>query len=85
MGKNQMGEVPRPTTADINLAFEILNDRYNSGRITVLSSERRIGEILDIDAAVGGRIYEMATPGGYALNIKDDAKKNYRTQAVVTL
>lgn len=85
MGRNQMGEVPRPTTADINLAFEILNDRYNGGRITVLSSERQIGEILEIDAAVGGRIYEMATPGGYALNIKDDAKKNYRTKAVVTL
>lgn len=85
MGKNPQGEVPRPTTADINLAFEILNDRYNGGRITILSSERHIDDIMEIDDAIGGRIYEMTTPGGYALNVKNDGKKNYRTRAVVTL
>lgn len=47
--------------ADVNLAFEILNARYNDTRLrTVLSSERSINEILGIDEAIGGRIFERA-------------------------
>lgn len=86
MGKNQQGEVPRPTTADVNLAFEILNYRYNNKElVTIISSERRISDLMDIDTAVGGRIAEMTTAYGYALDIKDDAKKNYRVKGIVEL
>lgn len=86
MGKNQQGEVPRPTTADINLAFEILNYRYNNkSLVTIISSERRINDLMDIDTAVGGRIAEMTTNYGYALDIKDDPKKNYRIKGIVEL
>ena len=49
------------TEADINLAFELLNARYNDRRkITIISGERSIEKILDIDQAVGSRIYELA-------------------------
>lgn len=47
------------TTGDVNLAFELLDDRYQRrDLVTVLSSEKTIEEILDIDEAVGSRIYE---------------------------
>lgn len=46
---------------DINLAFAILNERYNSkGKKTIISSERSMQDILRIDDAIGGRIAERA-------------------------
>ena len=50
-----------PTQADINLAFEILNARYTDKRlITLISTERTPEKLLDIDEAVGSRIYERS-------------------------
>lgn len=47
--------------ADINLAFELLNNRYNARKLmTIISSEKSIEQICDIDEAVGSRIYERA-------------------------
>lgn len=47
--------------ADLSLAFEILNARYNEAWLrTILSSERSLNEILQLDEAVGGRIFERA-------------------------
>lgn len=47
--------------ADIRLAFEILNARYNDTALrTVISSELPIDQILSIDEALGGRIYERS-------------------------
>lgn len=47
--------------ADIRIAFEILNSRYNDSRLrTVISSEMSIEEVLDIDEAIGGRIKERS-------------------------
>lgn len=70
----------QPTSADINVAFEILNYRYNNpALLTVISSEYSIGDIISIDEAVGGRIYERTKNGnGYSINIKRDRDKNYR-------
>ena len=64
------------TAADINIAFEILNYRYINDMLTIISSEKTLREILDIDEAVGSRIYEMAQ--GYMLNLQADKAKNYR-------
>lgn len=78
-GKNE-----EPTQADIKLAMEILNYRYNKARsdrsrrwITIISSERSIGEILEYDEATGSRITEMTKPD-YYLFIAKDQSKNYR-------
>lgn len=47
--------------ADINLAFELLNARYNAeNAVTILSSELSIDRILNVDEAVGSRIYERS-------------------------
>lgn len=47
--------------ADKNLAFEIINARYNdSSKRTIISSERKITEIVELDEALGSRIYERS-------------------------
>ena len=47
--------------ADIRLAFEIINDRYNDTSLrTLISSELSIKQILDADEALGSRIYERS-------------------------
>ena len=82
-GKDLNGKIQRPTTADINLAFEIINYRYNNKNlVTIISSERNITEIMDIDEAVGGRIFELSSKKNYAVNISNNMNKNYRRKAI---
>jgi len=60
--------------ADLRLAFEILNARYNDSKLrTIISSEKSIEEILSKDEALGGRIYERAR--GFILQAP---KENWR-------
>lgn len=48
-----------PTSADISVAFEILNYRYvNKGKTTIISTELSMNDLLTLDEAVGSRIYE---------------------------
>lgn len=64
------------TSGDINLAFELLNHRYNDvKKITVISTEWTIEQIMDIDQALGSRIYERSKD--YYLRISGDGK-NWR-------
>lgn len=63
--------------ADISLAFEILNFRYNNDKlVTIISSEKPISEILRLDEALGSRISQRAKD--YNFKISDDINKNYR-------
>lgn len=59
------------TDADLRLAFEIIDDRCNRGRVTIISSERNLSEIRDMKdgdgEAVAGRIKELC--GQYCLNL----------------
>lgn len=73
-----------PTKADVNLAFEVLNFRYNAKLPTIISSEYTLNEIIDIDEAIGGRISER-TEKNYLLSIGKDRKKNYRLRGVLEL
>ena len=58
-------------------AFELLNYRYNNRElITIISSEKSIEEIIEIDQAVGSRIMERS--GAYCLGIGEDESRNYR-------
>ena len=72
--KTQSNE--KPTSADVRLAYDLLNYRYeNRDLITMLSTERTVSELKQIDEATGGRIYEMAK--GYCLEIGGEGK-NWR-------
>lgn len=64
-----------PTQADISLAFDILNSRYNTGKLTIISSEKTLSEILSADEALGGRIAQMCPA---PVKIAKDRKKNRR-------
>ena len=49
------------TDADVKLAFELLNARYNdTAKLTLISTEWSLEGLLDIDEALGSRIYERA-------------------------
>lgn len=76
-------DATKPTSADLSLALEIINNRYNAKRTTIISSEWTILEIIGFDEALGGRIYEMA--GENCNNIKKDTRRNYRTKGIVEL
>ena len=83
-GKNPDGSEQRPTSADVNIAFEILNYRYNNPEtVTIISSEFSMFDLLEIDEAIGGRINERTE--GKALNIAKDRAKNYRTKNMIIL
>lgn len=75
-GKDGTQKKQRPTTGDINLAFEIINARYVGKKITIISSECTITDLIDIDEATAGRIKQKS--GLYCLNIAPDRSKNYR-------
>ena len=73
----------KPSPADIKLANEILNYRYNKARmdksmrwITIISSERTFEQLLNYDPALAGRIAEMTKPDN--LIILSGMDKNYR-------
>lgn len=73
--KTKNGESPTP--ADINLAFEIINHRLlESDKVTIISSEKTLDELMDYDEATMSRIYQQT--GKYKLNIGKDREKNYR-------
>lgn len=66
-----------PTPADIRLAFEIINHRLlDREKITIISSEKLLDELMDYDEATMGRIYQNT--GFYKINIGKDRNKNYR-------
>lgn len=67
---------PNITPADVNLAFDLLNDRYNDpDKVTIISTELLTEQLMTVDMAVGSRIYERA--GEYCLELSGD-EKNYR-------
>lgn len=78
VGRNKDGTTQQPTQGDINLAFEILNARYNNpALLTIISSECTIDAIIALDEATGGRIAQRAGEDN-AITIKRDTRKNYR-------
>ena len=78
-GKAADNTVQKPTGADVNVAFEIINYRYNNpALLTIISSELSQDELIDIDEAIGGRIYEKAT----AFSIGKNRERNYRIRKV---
>lgn len=49
----------RITESDTNIMFEIVNYRYLNGMAIIVSSEKTVDEILEVDQAIGSRIIEM--------------------------
>ncbi len=67
----------RPTPADVNVAFELLNYRYNQrNTVTILSGELTMDQLMEVDEAVGSRIYQRTKD--YCGIVARDPKKNFR-------
>lgn len=67
-------EVPK---AELKLAFEIINYRYNKNLRTIITSEKSLQELYtDLDSAIAGRIAEMC--GKFKFTIHPDERKDYR-------
>ena len=47
------------TKSDVNIIFEIVNFRYFNNLPMIVSSEKDVEELLDIDEAIGSRLVEM--------------------------
>ena len=66
-----------PTQADIKLAYNLINYRYNNPElITIISSQFMLSDILRFSEAIGSRINEKTK--NYQINLPPDIKKNYR-------
>ena len=84
--KGANGQVTPPSYADIRLAMEIINYRYNNpGLITIISGERTIDELIYLDEALAGRISQLSKEGGYCINLQKDSNRNWRLKGVTTL
>lgn len=68
------------TETDLKYLIEIINYRYTNNLKTIITSERVLDELLDIDEATFGRAVEKCE--GYLMNIPKDRCKNYRLRAV---
>ena len=69
----------RPTQGDLNIAFELLNYRYNDERLyTIISTEKLLDELIAIDEAIGSRIAERSK--GHRVQINRDPTRNWRTR-----
>ena len=65
-----------PTEADKAKMFDIINYRYLNNKACIFSSEKPLLEVLNIDEAIGSRIFEMAK--NYNIEIERNISKNYR-------
>ena len=82
-GKGDDGRYKPPTAADVKAAFEIINYRYNNPNlVTIISSERTLVELNEIDEAIAGRIAERAKESGYCINLKKDKDRNWRMKGL---
>lgn len=77
-GKEKDGSLQKPSAAETRIIFEILNSRYNNLNLfTIISSERLLSEIKNIDWAVGRRIEERCGKK-YVCEIEPDTSKAYK-------
>lgn len=65
------------TNEELSIAYEVLNARYQSNRITLITSEMTQNELENADGAVFGRIYERTQRNKYFFNITG-LEKNIR-------
>lgn len=76
------GKMTEPTEADIRLAFEIINYRYNLAQtnkkryITIVSTEWDVKQLNELNSALCGRLCEMAGKD-FILSVYGE-DKNYR-------
>lgn len=69
-----------PTAADVRLAYEIINFRYINHKPMIISSEKLLGELAEVDEATISRIYEMSR--GFVVNVARKPGRNWRLKGM---
>lgn len=70
----------KPTRTELFYAFRIIDDRYCSGKKTMISTEFHLEELDKFDAALAGRIYERI--GESYIEITMDDSRNMRKRGI---
>lgn len=65
----------RITESDVNIMYEIVNYRYFKNLPILTTSEKTVDDLIEIDEAIGSRLYEMSK--NYLAEMVGD-KLNYR-------
>lgn len=65
---------------DLRYLMEIINYRYTNDLKTIITSEKLLNELLDIDEATFGRAVEKCE--GFMINIPRDRKKDWRLRSL---
>lgn len=63
------------TESDVNIMYEIVDYRYLKGLPFIITTEKTIEDLIDIDEAIGSRLYEISKE--YIVRFKGN-KLNYR-------
>lgn len=80
--KSATARETQPTEADIKLAFEIINRRYiDRDKITVVSSEWQMADLLKFDQGTFSRVYQGC--GEYKIDISRNSDRNYRFKPII--
>ena len=65
---------------DVRYLMEIINYRYTNDLKTIITSEKLLNELIDIDEATFGRAIEKCE--GFMINIPRDRKKDWRLRSL---
>lgn len=66
----------QPTAYEIRKMYEVINYRYMEQMPIMISSERKISDLVDIDEALGSRINEMCRE--FRVELDGGREMNYR-------
>ncbi len=69
-----------PSAADVRLAYDIVNHRYINHMPMIVSSEKAVVKLADVDEATVSRLIEMAE--GYIVNVARKPGRNWRMRAM---
>ena len=69
------GNSVTPSNIELELAYQILDARYRQRKVTIISTEKTLREILGYDQAIHRRIVEMSQK--FQIQIGKDEAKNY--------
>lgn len=75
-GEYRQARPDKDVSKEINIAFEIVNERYARKKPTIISSEVFLRDLFQLDAALAGRIRERC--GGFVAQISNGDDRNYR-------
>ena len=75
-GEYRQARPDKDVSKEINIAFEIVNERYARKKPTIISSEVFLRDLFQLDAALAGRIRERC--GGFVAQISSGDDRNYR-------